>query len=98
MIGGQILIVFFGGAAFDTKPISPIFWAVSIGAGAGSLVMGFLVRLIPDGPLQRLMIKLNLLPDHESLPSSRSAKKQDAEDDKDEDEDEDMRGKPFKCE
>jgi Ca2+-transporting ATPase len=44
----QILIVFFGGAAFNTTPISRSLWAASVGLGFVSIPLGFLIRLLPD--------------------------------------------------
>lgn len=89
MIGGQILIVFFGGAAFDTTPISLVYWAISIALGAGSLLVGALVRLIPDAPIGQLLIKLKIMPDLESLPRTRPPAQ-------DGDSEKELRGKPFR--
>ena len=86
------MIVLFGGAAFDTTPISPVYWAISIAFGAGSLVVGALVRLIPDAPIGQLLIKLRIMPDIDTLPRMRPSKKGS------ESEDEKMDGKPFRCE
>jgi len=72
MIGGQILIVFFGGPAFGTEPIPVLYWALSIALGAGSLVIGLLARLLPDSQLGQLMIRLDLLPNLDTLPRTRS--------------------------
>lgn len=79
VIGGQVLIVFFGGVAFDTKPIPIAYWAISVALGAGSLVIGFLARLLPDAPLGQLLIMLKVMPDLESLPRTHS--KEEYEDD-----------------
>lgn len=81
VIGGQILIVFVGGAAFGTEPIPIQYWAVSIAFGAGSLVVGALARLIPDAPLGQALIALRIMPDVDSLPRSRP--KQEDEDQSD---------------
>jgi Ca2+-transporting ATPase len=48
MIGGQIIIVFVGGAAFVVKPLNAAQWGISIIIGLCSLPIGFLIRLIPD--------------------------------------------------
>lgn len=68
------MIVFIGGAAFETTPISPAYWAVSIALGAGSIVIGFLVRSIPDAPIGQLLIKIGALPNLDTLPRTRSKK------------------------
>lgn len=43
----QALIVEFGGDVFRTEPLSPVDWGYSIAIGAGSLVVGAILRLIP---------------------------------------------------
>jgi Ca2+-transporting ATPase len=48
MIGGQTMIIFVGGAAFSVKRIDGIQWAISIVLGFLSLLVGVVVRLIPD--------------------------------------------------
>jgi Ca2+-transporting ATPase len=48
MIGGQTLIVFVGGAAFQVEPINGIQWGISIFLGFLSLPIGVIVRCIPD--------------------------------------------------
>lgn len=63
MIGGQILIVFFGGAAFETEPIPAQFWLISIVIGAGSLVVGLIARLLPDKPLEAVLRALRVYDD-----------------------------------
>jgi hypothetical protein len=72
VIGGQIMIVFIGGAAFGTTPISPVYWAISIALGAGGLVIGALARLIPDAPIGQVLIKLGVMPNLDTLPRTRS--------------------------
>lgn len=44
----QILIVFFGGVAFNTTPIGWKLWAVSVAVGFVSIPLGVLIRLLPD--------------------------------------------------
>lgn len=53
MIGGQVLIVFFGGEAFKIVPLDGREWALSVGIGALSLPWGALIRLFPDEWLER---------------------------------------------
>ncbi|GKT83036.1 plasma membrane calcium-transporting ATPase 4 [Colletotrichum tofieldiae] len=48
MIGGQVLIIFVGGDAFQIKPLNGKEWGLSVGLGAISLPFGVLIRLIPD--------------------------------------------------
>jgi len=48
MIGGQVLIIFVGGEAFQVKPQRGWEWGVAIGLGAVSLPTGALVRMMPD--------------------------------------------------
>ncbi|KAF2645365.1 calcium transporting P-type ATPase-like protein [Massarina eburnea CBS 473.64] len=53
MIGGQTLIIFIGGEAFSVKPINGAQWGYSIVLGALSLVVGVIIRLIPDELVSR---------------------------------------------
>lgn len=48
MIGGQILIIFVGGEAFEVKPLAGWEWGMSIGLGAISIPAGMVVRMLPD--------------------------------------------------
>lgn len=53
MIGGQTMIIFIGGRAFSVTRINSAQWAYSIVLGALSLVVGVIVRLIPDELIAR---------------------------------------------
>ncbi|KAF2263679.1 calcium-translocating P-type ATPase [Lojkania enalia] len=48
MVGGQILIIFVGGRAFNVTRLNGIQWAISIVLGALSLPWAVFIRLIPD--------------------------------------------------
>ncbi|KAK1451790.1 calcium-translocating P-type ATPase [Colletotrichum melonis] len=48
MIGGQVLIIFKGGEAFQIHALNGKEWGLSIGLGAISLPWGAFIRLIPD--------------------------------------------------
>lgn len=48
MIGGQIMIVFVGGAAFGVKPLNGGQWAICIICALCCLLWGVILRLIPD--------------------------------------------------
>ncbi|OLN81411.1 Calcium-transporting ATPase 2-like protein 5 [Colletotrichum chlorophyti] len=48
IVGGQVLIIFVGGAAFQLHRLDGKEWGLSIGLGAISLVLGVLIRLFPD--------------------------------------------------
>ncbi|OAA74298.1 ATPase, P-type, calcium-transporting, PMCA-type [Akanthomyces lecanii RCEF 1005] len=49
MCGGQVLIIFFGGAAFQIADNqSPTLWAIAIVLGIISIPVGVIIRLIPD--------------------------------------------------
>ncbi|MBW0497407.1 hypothetical protein O181_037122 [Austropuccinia psidii MF-1] len=47
MLGGQILIVQVGGAAFQVTSINIQYWAISVIIGLVSLPLGLLIKLIP---------------------------------------------------
>jgi len=68
MVGGQVLIVFVGGAAFSVSRIGGRDWAISIVIGALAIPWGACIRLMPSGPLYRLMVKLGLYADPNALP------------------------------
>lgn len=53
MIGGQTMIVFVGGAAFKVVQINGAQWAYSVVLGALSLVVGVIIRLVPDELVKR---------------------------------------------
>lgn len=48
MIGGQVLIIFVGGAAFEITRLSGKEWGLSVGLGAISIPWGILIRKFPD--------------------------------------------------
>ena len=67
----QILIVFVGGAAFQVTHIGGREWGISIALGFVSIPLGALLRMIPNGPVERLFIKLRLMRPPELLPTTR---------------------------
>lgn len=48
MIGGQILIIFIGSAAFQITRLNGMEWGLSVGLGAISIPWGILIRKFPD--------------------------------------------------
>ncbi|GAA6050651.1 hypothetical protein JCM3770_000873 [Rhodotorula araucariae] len=76
MVGGQALIVNFGGAAFQVHRISGTYWAISIIIGLISIPWAAFLRCLPTGPFERLLVKLHLYPDMskaDELPSLNKA-------------------------
>lgn len=63
MIGGQAIIINFGGAAFQVVRIGGRDWAISIIIGLISIPWGALIRCIPTEPLERWAIKARIYPD-----------------------------------
>jgi hypothetical protein len=55
MIGGQVLILFIGGQAFSIVSLSPAQWGYSVILGALSILVGCIIRLIPDDIFERLI-------------------------------------------
>ena len=47
-VGAQIIIVNFGGIVFRLNPLDLAGWAVSVALGTGSIVVGYLLRHLPD--------------------------------------------------
>ncbi|KAJ7494644.1 Ca-transporting ATPase [Mycena galericulata] len=69
-IGAQILIVFFGGAAFEVTTIGGREWGISLALGVVSIPLGVLVRLLPSDPFERLFKWLGLLGSPDILPTT----------------------------
>jgi len=57
MVTGQLLIVSVGGEALSTKPLDSVQWGISLALGAISLVVGVIVRLVPDELIRKLIHK-----------------------------------------
>ncbi|TGZ76872.1 putative calcium-transporting ATPase 2 [Ascodesmis nigricans] len=55
MIGGQVMIIFVGGAAFSVTKLDGVQWAISIIIGAISLPIAVIIRLIPDQIIAKIM-------------------------------------------
>ncbi|KAF2201261.1 calcium transporting P-type ATPase-like protein [Delitschia confertaspora ATCC 74209] len=53
MIGGQVMIIFVGGTAFEVKRLNGAQWGYSIVLGALSIPVGVIIRLIPDELIRR---------------------------------------------
>jgi Ca2+-transporting ATPase len=51
MVGGQVLIIYVGGAAFSVREITAMQWGVCIALAIGSLPWAVVLRLIPDKPV-----------------------------------------------
>ncbi|CAE6429378.1 unnamed protein product [Rhizoctonia solani] len=64
----QILIVFFGGAAFQVTSMNGRDWGMSIALGFVSIPLGFLIRCIPNGPVERVFIALRIMRDPSAPP------------------------------
>ncbi|GAA5999611.1 calcium-transporting ATPase PMC1 [Rhodotorula paludigena] len=63
MIGGQAIIVNFGGAAFQVKRIGGDYWAISIIIGLISVPWAAFLRCLPTDGFERLLVRLRLYPD-----------------------------------
>lgn len=48
IVVGQVILVFFGGVAFQTTPVSSRSWGISILVGFFSLPLGVMIRLLPS--------------------------------------------------
>jgi Ca2+-transporting ATPase len=71
--GVQIMIVFVGGAAFQVTKLPGREWGISLALGFVSIPLGALLRCIPNGPTERLLVKLRILPDPHALPTAHGA-------------------------
>ncbi|KZW01245.1 calcium-translocating P-type ATPase [Exidia glandulosa HHB12029] len=65
----QVLIVFVGGPAFHVTEITGRDWAISIIVGFGAMVVGAIMRLVPDGIFEVAFVKLRLIRDPNELPT-----------------------------
>lgn len=63
VIGGQAIIINFGGAAFQVTRINGRDWAISIIIGLIAIPWGAMIRCIPTEPLERWAIKARIYPD-----------------------------------
>ncbi|WVQ83119.1 calcium-translocating P-type ATPase, PMCA-type [Cryptococcus sp. DSM 104549] len=68
MVGGQILIIEVGGAAFQVVRLGGRDWGISLVIGAISLPIGALVRILPTEPLYKILIALHIYADPNKLP------------------------------
>ncbi|EPS42898.1 hypothetical protein H072_3178 [Dactylellina haptotyla CBS 200.50] len=57
MVGGQVMIVFIGGAALRVVRLDGPQWAISLILGAISLLIGVVVRLVPDAVFKKVLPK-----------------------------------------
>ena len=55
IIGGQFIIIFFGGAAFSTHALNRAQWGYSVVLGLFSIPVAIVLRLIPDDTIGRLI-------------------------------------------
>ena len=55
IVGGQILIIFVGGAAFSVKPLNGPQWAVGLVLGVISVPVAVVLRLIPDELIEKII-------------------------------------------
>lgn len=55
IVGGQLLIIFVGGAAFSISPLNGKDWAISIVLGLLSIPIAIVIRLIPDDGIRKLI-------------------------------------------
>jgi len=53
MVAGQIIIVWFGGAAFVVTPLNGAQWGISLVLGFFSIPVGVLIRLFPDSWIRK---------------------------------------------
>jgi len=69
VVGGQVLIVEVGGAAFQVTRIGGRDWGISLVLGLISLPIGVVVRLVPSAPVERFLYRIKVFPDPDMLPS-----------------------------
>ncbi|KAK6529237.1 hypothetical protein TWF281_008418 [Arthrobotrys megalospora] len=57
MVGGQVMIIFVGGAALRVVRLDGPQWAISLILGAISLLIGVVIRLVPDPVFKKILPK-----------------------------------------
>ena len=55
ILGGQLLIIFFGSNAFSVAPLTGIQWAITVVIGLLSIPIGILLRFVPDSAVAKLL-------------------------------------------
>lgn len=55
MVGGQVMIIFVGGKAFEVTPLNGAQWGWSIALAAISLPVAVVIRLVPDHMVARIV-------------------------------------------
>ncbi|KAK1458306.1 calcium-translocating P-type ATPase [Colletotrichum cuscutae] len=78
MAGGQVLIVFVGGAAFKVEKLNGPQWGISIVLGIISIPVGVLIRLFPDSWFVAIVSPLAWV--WSKIPKWKRKKKTDEED------------------
>lgn len=68
-VGAQCIILEFGGAAFQTVRLNGRDWGITIIIGLLSIPIGMLLRLLPTDPFERLLIRLHVYSDPNTLPT-----------------------------
>ncbi|CAE6527819.1 unnamed protein product, partial [Rhizoctonia solani] len=72
----QILIVFFGGAAFQVTLMNSRDWGMSIALGFVSIPLGFLICCIPNGLVKCAFVALHIMRDPKAPPKLSKAKRE----------------------
>lgn len=63
VVGGQILIIEVGGAAFQVVPLGGRDWGISLVLGFLSIPLAALVKLLNPAPFEKFMIRYHLAKD-----------------------------------
>ncbi|KAH7137229.1 hypothetical protein B0J13DRAFT_597030 [Dactylonectria estremocensis] len=81
MVGGQILIIFVGGEAFQITKLNGKEWGISIGLGAISIPWGAFIRCVPDewvaACLPGFLHRMWFAPPAEEIEAEKSAEDED---------------------
>ncbi|KAG8953346.1 hypothetical protein FRC04_002756 [Tulasnella sp. 424] len=71
-VAAQIVIALVGGVVFNLHHLGGKSWGISLALGFGPLPLGFLIRLIPEEPVERILRKLALMQDSDIPQVERS--------------------------
>jgi hypothetical protein len=66
-----VLIVFFGGAAFQVTRVGAREWGISLAFGVVPIPLGMIIRIVPNEPFERGFKRVGLLGSDSVLPTTR---------------------------
>ncbi|KAG6919209.1 hypothetical protein DXG01_008507 [Tephrocybe rancida] len=69
-IGVQTLIVFISNETFQVTKMGGREWGISLALGIAPIPLGAMIRLLPNGPFEKLLVRLGIFSTQEVLPTA----------------------------